>query len=164
MHINDPRATFGVVKKNGAKRRDKVNPRYPHAFTQAQNMSKSTHNQAWDSIRKKQKTFPLVNSIETTSKGNIFESAPDIVHLNENSTEINNRYRNKIDTISERKFQKRNVSQVLYSNSNCYPDYENTEAQEEAIYQNLVFVNGKSFPETKRCHENLELNATLRCR
>ena len=166
MHINDPISTFEAMKKNGATRNDMINPENPHEFTQTQKMSKSNHNQTWDTIRNKPKHFSLVKkrNVQNESKGNIFESTPKTAQLSGNSEKVNGQSKDKINTLTEQKCQKKRLSQVFYSSVNSYHDYENTEAQEEAIYQNLIFSNGKSFPETKRCHENTPIHSLRKSR
>ena len=50
----------------------------------------------------------------------------------------------ELTLLPERRYKK-----IPYSHTENYNDYENFDAQEEAIYQNVIFSNGKSFPETR---------------
>ena len=62
--------------------------------------------------------------------------------------EIDDHEQSRTSTVlPERKF--RNIPS---SHTENYNDYENFDAQEEAIYQNMIFSNGKSFPECRSTH------------
>ena len=159
MHINDARLSHDVNEKNAASLNERLNPIYPHG---SRNASKS----------KKSKTSRIVNSdqepiihmnnkpLHTMSIGKYFELHPEASHRIGQVS--------KIGEGSERNSSLGKINQRICLTRASYPNrdvshtYENTDAQEEAIYQNLIFANGKSFPESRKSKENLLLLSDVR--
>ena len=150
MHINDSRSLFSVMKKNRATMNDTLNPIYPRGFTEAQNTSNSHQSKTIEISKNEPKTVTLVSSkrLKYTLNDKSYLLALETSHLKENKLGIDQQCLARRSNIHAKREERRCFNQN--SNADGNHDYENTDAQEEAIYQNMIFSNGKSFPESRK--------------
>ena len=153
MHINDSRSSFAIMKKNRATKNDTLNPIYPRGFTEAQNTSNSHKSKTVAILKNEPKTVAHENRrrLKYTLNDKSYLLALETSHLKENKLGIDQQYLAKRSSIHAKREESRCFNQD--SNADGNHDYENTDAQEEAIYQNIIFSNGKSFPESRKNHK-----------
>ena len=151
MHINDARLTHGVMEKSMASINERLNPIYPHG---SRNVPKSKKSKASRDMNSEQELIIDMNNkeLDSMSMGKYFQLHPEASHrIGQVSTLDKGRERN---TILGKINQKMCLARPSYPKRYVSHTYENADAQEEAIYQNLIFANGKSFPESRKSKEN----------
>ena len=151
MHINDARLSHAENEKNVASLNERINPKYPHG---SRNVSKSTKIKTSRNMNSEQEPIIDMNNKQShsMSMGKYLELHPEASHRIGQPSAIDEG--SKRNTRLGRINQKICLTGASYLNRDASHTYENADAQEEAIYQNLIFANGKSFPESRKSKEN----------